>query len=141
MFSFVLGVRRNHFRGRVSVRDSSMATPASIELRFRLPDGNDIGPNNYTEAANVATLKEHVIEQWPKDKENGPKTIKDVKLIYAGHVLENHRTLAESRLPVGDRLAGVVTIHVVLRPPGARINNGDQRIDVEWREGCSCSML
>ncbi|KAL3603688.1 hypothetical protein D5086_004547 [Populus alba] len=43
-----------------------MATPASIELRFRLPDGNDIGPNNYTEAANVATLKEHVIEQWPK---------------------------------------------------------------------------
>jgi len=66
VFSFVLGVRRNHYRGGVSVRDSSMATPASIELRFRLPDGNDIGPNNYTEAANVATLKEHVIEQWPK---------------------------------------------------------------------------
>ena len=43
-----------------------MATSALIELRFRLPDGNDIGPNKYNEAANVATLKEHVIEQWPK---------------------------------------------------------------------------
>ncbi|CAK7347084.1 unnamed protein product [Dovyalis caffra] len=101
-----------------------MAAPTLIDLRFRLPDGNDIGPNKYTAAATVATLKEHVIEQWPKDKENGPKNIKDVKLIYAGHVLENHRTLAESRLPAGDLLAGVVTIHVVLRPPVPQRSNG-----------------
>ncbi|KAF9687280.1 hypothetical protein SADUNF_Sadunf02G0077200 [Salix dunnii] len=126
--------RGNHYRGWVLVRDSSMATSALIEVRFRLPDGNDIGPNKYNEAANVATLKEHVIEQWPKDKENGPKTIKDVKLIYAGHVLENHRTLAESRLPVGDRLAGVVTIHVVLRPPGTQINN-EKAVKEAFKDG------
>lgn len=51
------------------------------------------------------------------DKENVPKTINDVKLINAGKILENNRTLAESRLPVSELPGGVITMHVVLRPP------------------------
>ncbi len=51
------------------------------------------------------------------EKENGPKTINDVKLINAGKILENNRTLAESRVPVGELPGGVITMHVVVRPP------------------------
>lgn len=51
------------------------------------------------------------------EKENGPKTINDVKLINAGKILENTRTLAESRVPVGELPGGVITMHVVVRPP------------------------
>ncbi|KAF2296790.1 hypothetical protein GH714_001979 [Hevea brasiliensis] len=51
------------------------------------------------------------------DKENGPNTLNDVKLINAGKILENNRTLAESRLPVSELPGGVITMHVVLRPP------------------------
>jgi hypothetical protein len=51
------------------------------------------------------------------EKENGPKTLNDVKLINAGKILENNRTLAESRVPVGELPGGVITMHVVVRPP------------------------
>lgn len=51
------------------------------------------------------------------DKENTPKTVNDVKLINAGKILENNRTLGESRLPVGELPGMIITMHVVLRPP------------------------
>lgn len=58
------------------------------------------------------------------DKENCPKTIQDVKLINAGKILENNRTLGESRLPVGELPGGVITMHVVLRLPLSDKKNG-----------------
>ena len=51
------------------------------------------------------------------DSENIPKTVNDVKLINAAKILDNNRTLAESRLPVGELPGMVITMHVVLRPP------------------------
>lgn len=51
------------------------------------------------------------------ESENIPKTVNDVKLINAGKILDNNRTLAESRLPVGELPGMVITMHVVLRPP------------------------
>lgn len=51
------------------------------------------------------------------DKENTPKTVNDMKLINAGKILENNRTLAESRLPVCELPGMVITMHVVLRLP------------------------
>lgn len=59
------------------------------------------------------------------EKENGPKTINDVKLINAGKILENNRTLAESRLPVGGLPGGVITMHVVVRAPLPDKNRGN----------------
>lgn len=58
------------------------------------------------------------------DKENGPKTLNDVKLIHAGKILENNKTLAESRLQVGEFPGGVITMHVVVRPPVSDKKNG-----------------
>lgn len=37
-----------------------------FEIKFRLPDGTDIGPKRYPAASTVATLKETIIAQWPK---------------------------------------------------------------------------
>ncbi|KAJ6766260.1 UBIQUITIN-LIKE PROTEIN 3 HCG-1 PROTEIN [Salix purpurea] len=63
-----------------------------LEIKFRLTDGSDIGPKTFPAATSVATLKENVLALWPKEKENGPRTMKDVKLISAGKILENNRT-------------------------------------------------
>lgn len=90
-----------------------------VEIKFRLTDGTDIGPKNFAVATSVATLKESVIAQWPKEKENGPRTVKDVKLISAGRILENNRTVGECRSPLCDVPGGVTTMHVVVQPPPA----------------------
>ncbi|XP_021648117.2 membrane-anchored ubiquitin-fold protein 3 isoform X2 [Hevea brasiliensis] len=110
-----------------------------IELKFRLADGTDIGPNKYSPATTVATLKEKIIAQWPK--ENGPKTVNDVKLINAGKILENNWTLAESRMPVGELPGGVITMHVVLRPPMPDKNREKPQKDSTKKTRCSCSIL
>ncbi|KAK3423714.1 hypothetical protein EUGRSUZ_H00920 [Eucalyptus grandis] len=95
-----------------------------IELKFRLADGSDIGPTKYSPAMTVASLKEKVVAHWPREKENGPKTLNDVKLIHAGKILENNKTLADSRLQVGELPGGVITMHVVVRPPVSDKKNG-----------------
>ncbi|MCO5566372.1 hypothetical protein L7F22_020049 [Adiantum nelumboides] len=90
-----------------------MAGQDQFELKFRLTDGTDIGPNSYPPVTTVATLKESILAQWPRDNANGPKTIGDMTLINAGKILENNKTLAESSVPVGELSAGVITMHVL----------------------------
>ena len=63
LFFFLWELIEILFELGVLIRDSSMATPTLIELKYKLPDGNDIGPNKYTAVATVATLKEYVIYQ------------------------------------------------------------------------------
>ncbi|CBI19110.3 hypothetical protein PVL29_023361 [Vitis rotundifolia] len=118
-----------------------MAGEELIELKFRLADGTDIGPNKYNPTTSVGSLKEKILAQWPKDKENGPKTINDMKLINAGKILENNRTLAESRLLVGELPGGVITMHVVVRPPLSDKNTEKQQDDSPKKSRCSCSIL
>ncbi|XP_010261181.1 PREDICTED: membrane-anchored ubiquitin-fold protein 3-like isoform X2 [Nelumbo nucifera] len=118
-----------------------MAADELIELKFRLFDGTDIGPNKYNPSTTVGSLKEIILAQWPQDKENGPKTINDVKLINAGKILENSRTLAESRVPVGELPGGVITMHVVVRPPLSDKKNEKLMADSPKKNRCSCSIL
>jgi len=88
-----------------------------LEIKFRLTDGSDIGPKSFPAATSVATLKESILAQWPKEKENGPRTVKDVKLISAGKILENNRTVGECRSPLCDIPGGLTTMHVVVQLP------------------------
>ncbi|XP_038696517.1 membrane-anchored ubiquitin-fold protein 1-like isoform X2 [Tripterygium wilfordii] len=88
-----------------------------VEIRFRLMDGSDIGPKSFSAATSVATLKESILIQWPREKENGPRMVKDVMLISAGKILENSRTLGECQSPLCDIPGGVSTMHVVVQPP------------------------
>ncbi|KAM3286462.1 membrane-anchored ubiquitin-fold protein 2 [Capsicum chacoense] len=93
------------------------AAQDQLEIKFRLIDGTDIGPKSFPAATSVATLKENILAQWPKEKDNGPRTVKDVKLISAGRILENSRTVGECRSPLCDIPGGVTTMHVVVQPP------------------------
>lgn len=37
-----------------------------VELKFRLYDGSDIGPFQYSPTSTVAMLKERIVAEWPK---------------------------------------------------------------------------
>ncbi|XP_073143476.1 membrane-anchored ubiquitin-fold protein 3-like [Henckelia pumila] len=118
-----------------------MAVDELVDLKFRLADGTDIGPNKYNSCATVTSLKEKIIAQWPKDKENGPKSINDIKLINAGKILENNKTLGESRVPISEVPGGVITMHVVVRPPLPDKNSDKLQDNSKKNGGCACSIL
>ncbi|XP_008790793.2 membrane-anchored ubiquitin-fold protein 3-like [Phoenix dactylifera] len=118
-----------------------MAGDDLIELKFRLFDGTDIEPNKYDPSTTVASLKELILARWPQDKEIAPKTINDLKLINAGKILENNRTLAESRVPVGELPGGVITMHVVVRPPQLDKNSEKRLANAPKQNRCSCTIL
>ncbi|KAL4197596.1 hypothetical protein AMTRI_Chr04g251920 [Amborella trichopoda] len=118
-----------------------MAGEELLELKFRLYDGTDIGPNKYPPATTIGSLKEIIVARWPQGKENAPKTINDVKLINAGKILENNKTLAESRVPVGELPSGVITMLVHVRAPALDKNNENQQSDLPKKNRCSCSIL
>uniref|UniRef100_A0A0E0HL57 Ubiquitin-like domain-containing protein n=2 Tax=Oryza TaxID=4527 RepID=A0A0E0HL57_ORYNI len=112
-----------------------------IEVKFRLFDGTDIGPSKYDPSTTVSALKEFILARWPQDKEITPKTVNDLKLINAGRILENNRTLAESRVPVGEVPGGVITMHVVVRPPQPDKNSEKQLANSPKQNRCGCTIL
>ncbi|XP_057800557.1 membrane-anchored ubiquitin-fold protein 4 isoform X1 [Salvia miltiorrhiza] len=97
----------------------------SVELKFRLYDGSDIGPFRYSPASTVAMLKERVVTEWPKDKKISPKAANDVKLISAGKILENNKTVAQCKMPFGELPKGVITMHAVVQPSVAKAKTGN----------------
>ncbi|KAF9605223.1 hypothetical protein IFM89_014336 [Coptis chinensis] len=111
-----------------------------VELKFRLYDGSDIGPIRYSSASTVAMLKERIIAEWPKDKKVIPKTANDVKLICAGKILENNKTVGQCRVPFAELPGGVITMHVVVQPSLAKIKT-EKKVDEPKKSVCSCSIL
>eukprot|EP00243_Klebsormidium_subtile_P004438 TRINITY_DN18417_c0_g1_i1.p3 TRINITY_DN18417_c0_g1~~TRINITY_DN18417_c0_g1_i1.p3 ORF type:complete len:118 (+),score=27.80 TRINITY_DN18417_c0_g1_i1:664-1017(+) len=117
-----------------------MAT-GDVELKFRMTDGSDIGPNKYSSTETVQALKEAIIEKWPQGKEGCPKSIQDVKLIHAGKVLDNARTLGESRVPVAET-GNLITMHVVIRPQIAEPKAAAKEGQEPKKGGCGgCCIL
>ncbi|CAH2055329.1 unnamed protein product [Thlaspi arvense] len=110
-----------------------------LEIKFRLTDGSDIGPKAFPDATTVAALKETVISEWPREKENGPRTVKEVKLISAGKVLENNKTVKDYRSPVSNLVGAVTTMHVIIQPPVTEKEKkpkGDPKMNK-----CVCSVI
>lgn len=110
-----------------------------LEIKFRLIDGSDIGPKSFPEAMSVATLKENIIAQWPKEKQNGPRTVKDIKLISGGRILENNRTVGECRSPLYDIPGGVTTMHVIVQPPA--VEKEKKLLSDSKKNKCGCVIL
>ncbi|CAL5357582.1 unnamed protein product [Camellia sinensis] len=101
-------------------RDIMAEGEEHIELKFRIYDGTDIAHTTYAPSTTVATLKQRLVAEWPQDKSVVPKSVSDLKLIHAGKVLENIKTLEESKINFGDLPGGVITMHVVVQPPVAK---------------------
>ncbi|KAJ4746078.1 membrane-anchored ubiquitin-fold protein 2 [Rhynchospora pubera] len=121
-----------------------MAEEEALEVRFRLFDGTDIGPDKYDPSTTVASLKETIIAKWPEDKANAPTKVEDLKLINAGRILENKWTLTESRVPVGDLPGSIITMHVVVRPPQSvkrAVSAGKEKENASRQGRCVCTIL
>lgn len=83
-------------------------------------------------------LNMHLTLLFWTEKENGPRTVKDVKLISAGKILENNRTLGECRSPLCDIPGGVTTMHVVVQPPSTEKG----KISLFWKNrGNKCCLI
>ncbi|KAK4482211.1 hypothetical protein RD792_009353 [Penstemon davidsonii] len=105
-------------------RDTMAEGDKGLELKFRIYDGTDIGHGTYSSSISVATLKQRLLSEWPQGKSHVPKSVNDMKLIHAGRVLENGKTLVESGVHVGDIPGGVLTMHVVVQPTVAKKKTG-----------------
>ena len=62
------------------------------------------------------------------DKKVVPKAANDIKLINAGKILENNKTVGQCRVPFGDLPSGVITMHVVVQPTKAKAKTGSYPI-------------
>ncbi|CAH9113339.1 unnamed protein product [Cuscuta epithymum] len=119
-----------------------MEAETEVSIKFRLTDGTDIGPINYKSSNTVESLKTKIIELWPKEKQNGPKSIKDVKLIGNGKILENSKTVSESTPIVPEVAAAGITMHLLVTPKADKNKDKQNEDDTPIKSGrCSCSIL
>lgn len=58
------------------------------------------------------------------DKKIIPKAANDIKLISAGKILENNKTVGQCRVPFGELPKGVITMHVVVQPSLLKAKTG-----------------
>ncbi|AES78320.1 putative membrane-anchored protein [Medicago truncatula] len=112
-----------------------------VELKFRIYDGSDIGPFSYSPSSTVSMLKERIFAEWPKDKKIIPRAASDIKLINAGKILENNKTVGQCRVPFGELPTGVITMHVVVQPSLAKAKTEKKVDDVPRKHFCGCSIL
>ncbi|OIT06985.1 PREDICTED: membrane-anchored ubiquitin-fold protein 4-like isoform X1 [Nicotiana attenuata] len=112
-----------------------------VELKFRLYDGSDIGPFRYSPASTIAMLKERIVAEWPKDKKIAPKAANDVKLICAGKILENSRSVGQCQTPFGELPNGVITMHAVVQPSIVKAKSEKKIDETPKKSICSCSIL
>lgn len=59
------------------------------------------------------------------DKKIVPKTANDIKLISAGKILENNKTVGQCKVPFGELPKGTITMHVVVQPPLTKAKTGN----------------
>ncbi|KAL1830951.1 membrane-anchored ubiquitin-fold protein 3 isoform X3 [Daucus carota subsp. sativus] len=109
-----------------------------IQLKFRIYDGTDIGPFRYSPSSTVATLKDRVVSDWPKDKKIAPKVANDVKLISSGKILENSKTVSQCKMSFGE--LGLITMHAVVQPSLAKVKT-EKKIDEAPQKNCACTIM
>ncbi|GMJ09165.1 hypothetical protein HRI_004585700 [Hibiscus trionum] len=111
-----------------------------IELRFRLYDGKDIAHGTYKSSMTVSTLKQKIVAEWPQGN-TIPESINDLKLIHAGKVLENSKTLADCTIKIGDIPVDVITIHVLVQPAKSKRKTVKSKEEMQKLKPCGCIIL
>ncbi|KAL7610654.1 membrane-anchored ubiquitin-fold protein 4 [Lactuca sativa] len=109
-----------------------------LEVKFRLFDGSDIGPFRYSPASTISLLKERIVAEWPKDKKGGPKSANDIKLINAGKILENNKTVGQCRTPFGDL---PITMHALVQVSLTKTKTEKKIDEAPKINTCTCSIL
>lgn len=115
-----------------------------VKIKFRLYDGSDIGPTDYDDESTVETLKQKLINGWPKDKKIVPKEPSELKLISSGKFLENSKTIGQCKMPFSDDTQpddSVLIVHAVVQQIQAKAKS-EKKIDEGPKKSiCSCSIL
>ncbi|KAI5316107.1 hypothetical protein L3X38_045283 [Prunus dulcis] len=91
----------------------------------------------------VANLKKRLLAEWPQAKTVTPKSANEVKLIHSGRILENNKTLADSRITSANQPGGgAVIMHAVVQPlvPKQKKTDKNQK-DMQKMNSCSCTLL
>ncbi|XP_048442847.1 membrane-anchored ubiquitin-fold protein 3-like [Pyrus x bretschneideri] len=113
-----------------------------IALKFRIYDGTDIGINTYAPSMTVSSLKKRLLAEWPQAKTVTPKSVDEVKIIHGGKVLENSKTLADSRITAGNQTGEAVIMHAVVQPLVPKNKKtGKKQKDMQKMNSCSCTLL
>ncbi|CAN7033275.1 unnamed protein product [Brassica rapa subsp. trilocularis] len=139
-------LERNTERGRASYysevsKSTDMPEEESVDIKFRLYDGSDIGPFHYSSSSTVDFLKQRVVSDWPKGKTVVPKGINEVKLISSGKILENSKTVGQCKTPFGEVAGGVTVMHVVVQPSLAKTKT-EKKVDKAPKAViCTCTIL
>eukprot|EP00163_Fabomonas_tropica_P017834 TRINITY_DN315_c0_g2_i2.p2 TRINITY_DN315_c0_g2~~TRINITY_DN315_c0_g2_i2.p2 ORF type:complete len:113 (-),score=14.67 TRINITY_DN315_c0_g2_i2:247-585(-) len=82
----------------------------SCEMRFLLPTGQDT-THTFPDSTTVLAVKKHLVAHWPAEF---PKTVtspNDLKIILAGHFLENKKSLSSCKVPSGQK----TTVHLIIQ--------------------------
>ncbi|KAL8143933.1 hypothetical protein V2J09_016965 [Rumex salicifolius] len=95
-----------------------------VDVKFRLYDGSDIGPFQYSSVSTVQMLKERIISEWPKGKSVVPKLASEIKLISFGKILENNKTVGQCKTTIAELAGGVMVMHVVVQLSQAKTKTG-----------------
>ncbi|XP_064969708.1 membrane-anchored ubiquitin-fold protein 3-like isoform X1 [Musa acuminata AAA Group] len=76
-----------------------------------------------------------------EDKQIIPKIANDVKLISAGKILENSRTISQCKPTFGELPGGIITMHVVVQPSSAKSKTEKKVDELPKKAACYCSIL
>ncbi|MCL7042753.1 hypothetical protein MKW94_001285 [Papaver nudicaule] len=75
------------------------------------------------------------------NKKIAPKVANDVKLISAGKILENSKTVGQCKNPFGELPGGLITMHVVVQPSSGKAKSEKKVDDSPRKNSCFCSIL
>ncbi|KAH7577165.1 hypothetical protein JRO89_XS01G0214900 [Xanthoceras sorbifolium] len=89
----------------------------------------------------LRTASEHLSCYYSLDKKFVPKAANDIKLISAGKILENSKTVGQCRVPFGELSKGAITMHVVVQPPLTKAKTEKKVDEAPRKHFCSCSIL
>lgn len=115
----------------------------TVDIKFRLVDGSDIGPLKFASTSTVETLKNKILERWPEGKANGPKDTKVLKLIINGKILENDKKISDSSIMLpGVAGTDFITMHVLVQNPTVDKSKDKKKDDTPKKSNkCSCSIM
>jgi hypothetical protein len=112
-----------------------------VNLRFRHTQG-DVGPSKFAVTTSILNVKERVLSLWPKEgplAAEHPTSAADIKLILAGKITDNAKTLQDYKREMGEYTPeSIVTMHLVVRPPTAPKAGATGAPDTKEPKGCSC---
>lgn len=72
----------------------------------------------------ICDLAKYYVLIFP-DKKIAPKSANDIKLINAGKILENSKTVGQCRMPFGELSKAVITMHVVVQQSVPKAKTGN----------------